>query len=228
MMDISSLKPYHGYQSSIIPLTSGYYIYLASWDKTPTEFSHFTNVWLITPEDERVLFADPPASSPIVCLYHEFHEIYGATITLDWISKNQLNVQCKSLDDRYNLNIDFQLEETWASRLLVSLGGGPPTNFRLSKPMLAVSNFLLNILVAKKGSHLLGDTETGQPFYHGDTEKLFSVTGGSMSLNGDDIGTFTHPTWRVEFGDAVPYYNPVLKLGTLFIPFEQNMLEKDA
>lgn len=47
-----------------------------------------------------------------------------------------------------------------------------------------------------------------------------------MSLNGENIGTFTHPTWRVEFGDAVPYFNPVLKLGTLFIPFEQDMLEE--
>mgnify|MGYP000134033211 CR=1 FL=1 len=77
MTDISSLKPYHGYQSSIIPLTSGYYVYLASWDQTPTEFSHFTNVWLITPEDNRILFVDPPACSPIVCLYHQFDEIYG-------------------------------------------------------------------------------------------------------------------------------------------------------
>lgn len=227
-MDISSLKPYHGYQSSITPLTSGYYVYLASWDQTPTKIPHFSNVWLITPEDTRILFADPPASSPIVCLYHEFHEIYGAAITLNWRSENRLKVQCKSLDGQFDLDIDYHLEETWASRLLIALGGGPPTRFRLSRPMLAVSNFLVNLLAAKSGASLLGTTETGQPFYHGDAEKLFIITGGSLSLNSENLGTITQPTWQIEFGDAVPYYNPVLKLGTLFIPFEQNMLEENG
>ena len=68
--DLSSLKPYHGYQSSIIPLSRGYYFYLASWDSTPTQFSRFSNVWLVTPENKRFLFSDPPASSEIVCICH--------------------------------------------------------------------------------------------------------------------------------------------------------------
>lgn len=225
-MDISSLKPFHGYQSSITPLTSGYYVYLASWDQTPTKIPLFSNVWLITPEDTRILFADPPACSEIVCLYHDFHEIYDASIMLNWISEDQLTVDCKSLDGQFDLSIDYHLKETWSTRLLLALGSGPPTPFRLSKPMLEISNFLVNSLVSKRGSILLGYTETGQPFYHGDTDRLFIVTGGTMSLNGENIGTFTHPTWRVEFGDAVPYFNPVLKLGTLFIPFEQDMLEE--
>jgi hypothetical protein len=43
-------------------------------------------------------------------------------------------------------------------------------------------------------------------------------------LNGEDIGTFTSPTWSIEFGDAVPFIKPVIKLGTLYIPFEQDMV----
>jgi hypothetical protein len=92
--------------------------------------------------------------------------------------------------------------------------------------MVAVSNFLVNTLVAKGGSALWGNTETGQPFYHGDTEKLFPAQGGSLSVNGENLGTITSPTWPVEFGDAVPYVKPVLKLGTLFIPFERDMVEE--
>jgi hypothetical protein len=224
-MDLSSLKPYHGYQSSIIPLSSGYYFYLASWDKTPTLFPCFSNIWLVTPEDVRILFSDPSASSGIVCIYHEFHEIYGASIGLNWISENQLNVQCKSLDDVYELNADIHLCEPLTSRLLVSIGSSPPTRFRLSKSMITISNFLVNLLVAKGGSSLVGKTETGQPFYNADTERLFQVIGGSISLNGEDIGTFTSPTWSIEFGDAVPFVKPVIKLGTLYIPFEQEMVK---
>jgi hypothetical protein len=227
-MDLSSLKPYHGYQSSIIPLSSGYYFYLASWEKTPTDFPHFSNIWLVTPDDKRMLFSDPPATSGIVCIYHQFDEIYGAVIRLNWTSDNQLNVLCSSLDDIYELNVDLHLHESRASRLLVSIGSSPPTRFRLSRSMVALSNFLVNLLVAKGGSTLVGKTETDQPFYHGETERLFQVIGGSLSLNGEDHGTFTKPTWPIEFGDAVPYVRPVLKLGTLYIPFKQDMFKASA
>jgi len=63
------LKPFHGYQSSFLPLDSGHYLYLASWDSTPTPLQEFSNVWLITPEDKRILFADPSQASPIVTIY---------------------------------------------------------------------------------------------------------------------------------------------------------------
>jgi hypothetical protein len=94
--------------------------------------------------------------------------------------------------------------------------------------MVAVSNFLVNSLVAKGGSVLLGRTETGRLFYHGETERLFHVVGGSISLNGEDMGTFTSPTWSIKFGDAIPFYKPVVKLGTLYIPFEPDMIEDSA
>jgi hypothetical protein len=94
--------------------------------------------------------------------------------------------------------------------------------------MVAVSNLLVNSLVARGGSVIMGKTETGQLFYHGDTERLFLVVGGSISLNGEDMGTFTSPTWSIEFGDAIPYFNPVVKLGTLYIPFEPDMVKDNA
>lgn len=227
-MDLSSLKPYHGYQSSIIPLSSNYYFYLASWDSTPTPFSRFSNVWLVTPEDKRLLFSDPPPSSEIVCIYHDFHEIYGASIAIDWPAENELHVQCQSLDDSYELQLRLHVHEPLTSRLLLAIGSGPPTPFRTSGAMVTLSNFLVNTLVAKGGSALVGKTETGQPFYHGEAERLFQVKGGSMSLNGDDLGNVTNPTWPVEFGDAIPFFNPVLKLGTLYIPFEPAIVADSA
>jgi hypothetical protein len=227
-MDVSLLKPFHGYQTSIIPVSSGYYFYLASWDRTPTQFPRFSNVWIVTPEDKRILFSDPRATSEIVCIYHEFHEIYGASIGIDWVAENQLYCRCKSLDDAYDLKVEFHVHESMASRLLLAIGSGPPTQLRMSRPIAAVSNFLVNLLVARGGSVLVGKTETGQPFYHGETERLFHVAGGSISLNGKDLGTFTSPTWSVEFGDAVPFARPVVKLGTLYIPFEQDMVDDSA
>jgi hypothetical protein len=221
-IDLSRLKAYHGYQSSIIPLTSGYYFYLANWDRTPTAFSHFSNIWLVTPEDKRILFSDPPSTSGNVCIYHEIH---GASIGLNRTSENRFDVRCKSLDDAYELNIEFQLNEPLTSRLLVAIGSGPPARFRTSKPVISASNFLVNLLVTKGGSTLVGRTETGQPFYHGETERLFQVIGGSISLNGEDIGNFMSPTWSIEFGDAVPYIKPVVKPGTLYIPFDREMVK---
>jgi hypothetical protein len=224
-MDLSKLKAYHGYQSSIIPLSSDYYFYLASWDRTPTEFSHFSNIWLITPDDKRILFSDPYASSEIVCIYHRFHEILGSSISLDWASENQLHIKCTSLDETNKLNIEIHLQESLLSRLLVSIASSPPTSLRVSKPIVAVSNLLVNLLVTKGGSTLVGKTETGQPFYLGEIERLYQVGGISVSLNGEDLGKVSSPTWPLEFGDGVPFGEPVIKLGTLWIPFEQDMVE---
>jgi hypothetical protein len=227
-MDLSTLKAYHGYQSSFIPFSSAYYLYLASWDSTPTGFSSFSNIWVVTPENKRILFADPPASSEIVCIYHDFDEIYGASISLDWAAENHLLVQCASLNGDHELDIEFYLHETLSSRLLVALASSPPTRFKVSKPMVAISNFLVNLLVAKGGSIILGKTETGQPYYNGAAERLFHVMKGSATLNGKDLGEVSSPTWPVEFGDGVPFVQPVIKLGTLYIPYEKEMMKDNA
>jgi hypothetical protein len=215
----SSLKPFHGYQSSLLPLTSGHYIYLASWDSTPTQFKEFSNLWLITPEDKRLLFVDPLEASEIVCIYHEFQEIYGASIQLNWTGDDQLRVVCESDDARYRLTATLLVQQTFWSRLLLAIGAGPPSPFRLSSPVIRISNYLVNLFVARGGSTLLGRTETNQPFYHGETENLYLVKGGTAALNGQDLGSFTVATWPVEFGDAVPFKQPVFKIGTLYIPF---------
>ena len=224
-MDLSLLKAYHGYQSSFIPFSSAYYLYLASWDSTPTSISSFSNIWVVTPEDKRILFADPPASSEIVCIYHDFHEVYGASISLDWASENHLLVQCASLNGDHELDVEFYLHETLSSRLLVALASSPPTRFRVSKPMVAFSNFLVNLLVTKGGSTVFGKTETGQLYYTGAADRLMLVKKGSAMMNGKNLGDVSSPTWPIEFGDAIPSVQPVIKLGTLYIPYEKEMLE---
>jgi len=225
-MDPNKLKKYHGIQSSIIPLSSQYYFYLASWDKTPTDFPGFTNFWLITPDDHRMLFSDPPESSKIVCIYHYFNEIIGSCITVEWADEKHLKIDCNSKDGLHHLKVDIQVKETLSSKILLKLASGPPTPFRVSKPMVGLSNLLINRIIAKTGSAFLGVTETGQPFYHGETEKIFHITQGSAQYNKKDLGMITNPTWPITFGDAVPFHRPILKLGNLRIPFEQEMLER--
>ena len=218
-IDPSVLKPFHGHQSSFLPLTSGHYLYLASWDSTPTPYQEFSNVWLITPKDKRILFVDPQEASRVVTIYHDFHEIHGASIQMQWTAGDKLRVVCESDDARRRLSFTLLLEETLWSRVLLAINAGPPSRFRLSRPVIRISDFLVNTLVARGGSCLLGRTETGQPFYHGETEHLYLVRGGAADLNGRDLGSFTAPTWSLEFGDAVPFTQPVLKVGSLYIPF---------
>ena len=227
-MDVSLLKPYHGYQSSIIPLSSGHYLYIASWDSTPTAYSSFSNIWLITPEDKRILFADPPPSSEIVCIYHDFQEIYGASISLDWVSKDHLLAKCTSINRNHELSVELFMEDSISSRLLVALAGGPPNRFMVSKPIITISNFVVNLLVSKGGSRILGVTETGQPYYTGATDQLRLVKKGSANFNGKDLGEVSHPTWPIEFGTVIPFVQSVMKLGTLYIPYDEEMLEDSA
>lgn len=218
--DISDFRQFHGYQTSIIPLSNGYFFYLASWDTNPTRFTRFSNVWLVTPDDRRMLFSDPPEASEIVSIYHEFQEIYGASISVEWIGSGRFQVRCDSQEGGYELEARFDVREPLRSRFLVAVGGGPPNAFKMSPPVLAVSSLLLNSLVAKGGAILTGRTETGQPFYHADAEHLYLVEEGAVRLNGEDLKVIPGPGRAIEFGDAVPYGKSVIKQGTLYLLFE--------
>ncbi len=227
-MKLSDLKRFHGYQSSFIPFASGHYFYLASWDATPTSLSAFSNVWVVTPDNTRMLFADPSASSDIVRIYHAFDEVYGASISVQHEPDNQLRVECVSDNGKHDLGFRLTLHETLASRLITALSGSPPTRLRVSKPALAISDFLVNLLVAGQGSRMYGKTETGMPYYHGATERLLTVTSGSARLDGTELGEVCSPTWDVEFGDSVPFAHPVVKIGSLHIPYDDEMLKRGA
>jgi hypothetical protein len=224
IVDISTLETFHGYQSSFIPFSSGYYIYLASWDTTPTRFSSFSNLWVITPDDNRKLYADPQGTSPIVCIYHEFDEIHDAAISVEHTSANQLFIDCASLNGEQIVKVDLTLAETLGSRLIAGLSSSPPTPMKVSKPVIEISNFLVNLLVAKKGSKIYGRTETGMPYYHGATDRLFTINQGSLNINDEEMGTVTNPTWSLTFGDSVPFYNSVIKIGNLHIPYNDDLL----
>jgi hypothetical protein len=180
---------------------------------------------VITPEDKRILFADPPDSGEIVCIYHDFHEVYGGSIVLDWVSEDHLKVHCESNDVEHESSVDFYLSEAISSRLLVTLASSPPTRFMVSKPMVALSNLMLNLLVTKGGLTVFGKTETGQPFYNGATDRLMLIKEGSATMSGRDLGNVSRPTWPLEFGDAIPPVQSVIKLGTLYMPYDEEMLK---
>jgi hypothetical protein len=226
-MDPSILKKFHGIQSSIIPLSSRYYFYLASWDNTPTSIPSFTNIWLISPDNHRMLLSYPPKSSEIVCIYHKFDEIIDSSISVEWTDENSLQINCRSIDGSKELMVDIKFKETLSSKILISLAAGPPTPLRVSNPMVKISDLLINKIVAISGSAFIGKTETGKPFYHGDTERILHITEGSAKYNGEYLGEITNPTWPISFGDAVPFFRPVIKLGSLYIPYEAGMLKEN-
>lgn len=218
-MDVSTLKKYHGHQSSIIPFSSQHYLYFTSWDSTPTDYPAFSNLWLITPDDKRVLFADPPATSEIACIYHDFDEIHGGSISLDWTPADDLHLHCKSQDGSYNLNAEFELHETLAARLLIRLASSPPTPFRVSRAMVRASNFLLNTFITRGGATIVGRTETGYDWYIAESDWSRIIKGCSATLNGEHLGEVTAPTWPLAFGDFIPYQHSVVRLGSLYIAY---------
>jgi len=220
-MDVSALKEYHGHQSSIIPLSSQHYLYFTSWDSTPTDYPAFSNLWLITPEDRRILFADPPETGEIACIYHDFDEIHGASISLDWTSAEHLRLECASRDGSYNLEAEFDLHETLAARLLIRLASSPPTPFRVSQAMVSASNFLLNTFITRGGATIVGRTETGYDWYIASSDWSRSIKRGTVSLNGQQLGEVTAPTWPLAFGDFTPYQQSVVRLGSLYIAYGQ-------
>ena len=110
-----------------------------------------------------------------------------------------------------------------SSKLIVALAGGPPNPITVSKPVSAIFDFVLNLLVTKGGMKIVGSTETGQPFYHGAAERIMVVRAGSAKMDGKDLGVVSRPTWPVRFGDSGPCIQAAMKQGTLYIPYEQEL-----
>ena len=75
---------------------------------------------------------------------------------------------------------------------------------------------------------MFGKTERGQPYYNGTADRLMLVKKCSATMKGKDLGNVSSPTLPIEFGDAIPSVQPVIKLGALYIHYEEEMLNDSA
>jgi hypothetical protein len=219
-MDISQLKPYRGLHTSLIHFDSGYVFRISNWTQTPTEFGSFSNLWMVTGEDRRFLFADPPASGKVVCIYHNFDDVVGAKISVHHPSHSNLTMSMNALDGTL-VEMTLLLATTVPTRLLEGISHRTPKSLASRDPMIRLADKLTSAWVARGKSVTAGYTDTGQPFFVGKTDRLYLIKDGNALLNGDSLGSVCPPRRKVGFGEFEAVPQAYVIVGTLYLPYSR-------
>lgn len=210
-----TLQPLHGCFSPGICFESGHCIWLFKWSSSPTEFDAYDDVWIITPDGERILYADPPEAGPAVETWHEFDRTVGAAIS--WSQANQDGVEFH-LEGEDGTTLDFRSElgsstGTFLLNAITTLTPQPILRTGLGE---TVSNFSLAQLMDVNGLKVAGITDTEEP-YRVEPDSLRAVTAATATLNGEDLGDIIPPDRPIEFGDAIVPDEPFFSFGDLYL-----------
>lgn len=210
-----TLQPFPGYFVPGVCFRTGHCFWLLEFTSSPTEFDSYTELWLITPDGERVLYTDPEEATQEVLQYHDFDRTAGANVSVERPDSESVVVSLEG-NDGTELDLELSLGQTLGTRILNTVISLTPQPLLRSRFGAAVSTFSLNLLLDGNGMKVAGRTETGRR-YRLDAERLLSVTDASATLNATDLGAHRAPTQPIEFGDAKTTADAVYIPGELYL-----------
>jgi hypothetical protein len=216
-MNKGLLRPFRGFLTPGLYFSTGYCLCLLNFDSTPTDVGSYFEIWLITPEDKRILYIDPEAAGRIVGTFHDFHEIVASNITSKWTNAGTLHVDMNAMDET-TLDLHVQLGSSLGARILNTIIRITPRALMLTSPMIAVSEISLNLLLGLGVLKIAGKTETGKGYLN-EADKLAVVKEASALLNGSDLGELACPPKPILFGDVKVPDRAFFSFGTLHLEY---------
>lgn len=209
------LQPFHGCFTPGICFESGHCLWMFNWFSSPTEFDGYSDIWLITPDEKRILYADPPEAGQAVETWHEFDLTVGAAIS--WSQTGEDIVECH-LEGEDGTTLDFRSElgSSTGTSLLNTMTSLTPQPILRTGFGETISNLSLAQLMDVNGLKVAGITDTEEP-YRVESDRLRIVTSATAAINGEDLGEITPPNRPIEFGDAITPDEPFFAFGNLFL-----------
>lgn len=211
----AQLQPFHGYFSPGIAFESGYTLWMFIWSSSPTDLDDYGSVWVITPDGERVLYGDPPASGPIVETWHNFDRTLGASILQNRVTKDIVELEVEG-EDGMSLQLTAELGSSFGTRVLNAITSLTPQPILRTGIGERISNLSLNLLMNVNGLKVAGITDTAEP-YRVEADSLRVVRRASAILDGEDLGEVHPPGRQHDFGDAKVPDQPFFAFGDLFL-----------
>lgn len=211
----AQLQRFHGRMSPGICLDSGHCFWVIKWDRTPTSIGSYSEIWIITPDGDRLLYADPREAGPFVEKYHDFDRTHGATITWDRIDDAVVKLQVSG-EDNTTLELRIELGTSPATRLLNSISAVTPSTVLRTSIGQTISNLSLASVMDVNGLKIAGTTETQEP-YRFEAERIQAIEGVSAVLNGEDLGGLSTPDRPIDFGDIKTPDDPFLAVADVFL-----------
>lgn len=213
--DDHPLSPFDGIQSPGMCFSSGHCICPVTYGSTPTPIDGYDELWLITPEGDRILYTDPAEAGAYAETFHEFDRTIGASITWEEATQDSISVSLEA-DDETTVTLRASLGATVQTRLLNLLVAlTPGAVVRTSLGATLITRVLARV-IETNGLKIAGTTETGEP-YRVEADTLRAVTSASAMVNGEDLGALVPPDRRIAFGDHVIPADPFFMFGTLYL-----------
>ena len=209
------LQPFHGFLTPGICFASGHCVWLLHFSSTPTAIAAYDEVWIITPDGERLLYVDPIEAGPYVETYHEFDRVIGATTTWNEAGTDGVEVHLEA-EDGTTLDLRADLGASTGTRLLTTITSLTPQPILRTSVGEAISNLTFGLLMDSNGLKVAGKTDTREP-YRVEADSLHVVTNASANLNEEDLGAVQPPTRSIEFGDVIVPDEPFFAFGDLYL-----------
>jgi hypothetical protein len=203
---IKTLDPFRGTFITGVYFTSGYCVWSNAFTAVPSGLEPFVDVWVITPEGERILYCDPEAAIEPVTWYHDFDTTVGGEITRTATAPDRAHVSLTAADGT-TLELDVSFGQTVGTRLLNAMSALTPKSVSRTRFGAKLGTAVLNTLLDADGMKVAGRTETGAR-YRSEAKRIYTITDASASLNGEDLGQLSRPPQSIEFGDlrSIPLY----------------------
>lgn len=205
------------FTGSFIPgvcFESGYCIWLLEFTSTPPPLETYTELWVITPDDERVLYTDPGGAAEEVIKYHDFDRTEEATIN-SYTSPNQVSMTMEA-GDGTSLELSASVNQTPEVRVLNTIIALTPQAILQSPVGTTISTNSLNHLLDTNGMKVAGETETGRR-YRLAADRIYKLSDATATLDAQDLGSLRSPDRPIEFGDAKTTAEALYIPGTLHL-----------
>lgn len=209
------LQPFRGIQSPGICFSSGHCLVLNNYSSAPTSIEAFDEIWIVTPDGERLLYTDPPKAGSYTETYHDFDRVVGAAITWKQANKERVALHLDG-DDGTVLDMRADLGGSPKIRVLNTIMSLTPQSILRTSIGQTVSTLTLGQLIESNGLKVAGVTETREP-YRVEADSIRLVTSATATLNNEDLGEVGPLNRMIEFGDHKVPNDPLITFGALYL-----------
>lgn len=190
------LQAFSGRVLTGICFESGHSLWLYDFESTPTDLGDYRELWVVEPDDTRILYYDTEGADREVARFHDADRSVLAEMEWVWT------------DDR----IDIRVEDSDGTT--IELAGDVGTSV-MSRLLTLGQRYLPGPLHERFfGAH----TETGR-FGHLRSRRVDVVTEATARINGTSLGAVQPPPRPITFGEVSAERQPLVFVGDLLLEY---------
>lgn len=210
-----ALHPFRGLQSPGICFSSGHCLVFNKYSSTPTSIEAFDEIWIVSPDGERLLYTDPSKAGSYTERYHDFDRVVGAAISWEQANEDRVALHLDG-EDGTVLELSADLGVSPRIRVLNTITSLTPQPIVRTSIGQTISTLALGQLIESNGLNIAGVTETQEP-YRVQADSIRLVTCATATLDTEDLGEVAPPNRPIEFGEHKVPNDPLITFGAIYL-----------